>query len=408
MNHHFKLGGLFLWDSMNWISFNPRNNRLHDVSPCNIHGGIVIGKSRIAAGLAYELTLRASVRFLAVSTFRALTGSVAGVNSRQRHAIPNATVFDKASKLVKRPSHVFCPVFTLDSCALSNARQILELNAALTAFSVFNYRFRNYMVCIASKTGFTARYLLKSALSRPTSTFLQARAMPRIILSFGFNNSATKNFTIGGCSNVGDPQVNTQCATRWWFGCFVCDANLNMCIPLPAFAFNQLASLNTRGTRKKMALILTYRNGQFYALINSAKTNDLFVRPTLQSPAIVANRSSLKAARLFAFALSYAFNSCNSKIRREPKRSQVSVNECVKAKPVELIMFTRNLQCVITGGCEQLNSSLKAFNLTDSGLKLASDGQDAVHVVNYSMKPPPSFSEQFRCQLGLGLNSRFR
>lgn len=356
---------------MDGTTSNPRYNRLHDISPSNVAGGIVVGISRIAAQTALKLRLTFSVGPFAMSTHRTGARRVASVNQTKRHAALDGAVFHKLSQLVEAPTAVLRPLRPSQPYPFADARKVFELQLASSAFGRFNEVLGNLVVGIAAESRLFPRDLLESALGRTGAALLQARTVALVLPAFVLDLSARKGFAVGGSSKLHYAEVNTQSALGFFWR-FILKPALQMDVPLALSASDKLTPLNGESGAQKVPLIPADFEGDSQPAIHSRERDGFVGNLDAQDALVVVNRSSLKSTRPLAFALANSGYGPHRKVGAEAKLSpNILVGQLLQGELGEVLPFSGDLQNVVTRRRKPVDRPAQALGLTRLGYQLA-------------------------------------
>lgn len=144
------------------------------------------------------------------ATIRALTGSVSGIDCNYRDSRKLGFIFDKSPKLTKSPRVQSSPLGAVSRDPGADMCKVFQSYPASSAFCYGYNAFTQAVVDVSGKTALLAGEFFQTP-SRGFSPFLlQFLAQAPMSVSNLFDGFPRKHFTIRGCGNVGDAQVNTQ------------------------------------------------------------------------------------------------------------------------------------------------------------------------------------------------------
>lgn len=201
--------------------FRIRDDRLHEVSPTDIYSGVVVGFRLEAARLAAKVVSALSVSRAAMAALRTQAGCVTRINEVDQHPGKECLVLYEASELPIGPRFVSGALRFTNSYPLPEVSQVLQSYSSTRVFRLAHQPLRDAMVCVFSKTCFSAGKLLKMAFRGLRARRLELRADTFVPLARLLDLLPGIGLAIGVARKVDDAEIDSECpgrVIRLWFG----------------------------------------------------------------------------------------------------------------------------------------------------------------------------------------------
>src|SRR6266700_2504171 len=193
-----------------------RDNRLHDDSPRDIDGRVVVRRCSVSTGLAQKLRLTLTIGFFTVSALMTDAGCIARMNDMQLYTSQSGFIGEELAKLPKGPGTMARALRPSNRAF----RPRTDVSKVLYRYSLFGgLRFPHNMltddmVGIAPKSGLSTGELLEATFSGLGTTLLQACPQGVHLLAVLFHcfTATCLAFAIGG--KIDNAQIDTKYVRR--------------------------------------------------------------------------------------------------------------------------------------------------------------------------------------------------
>lgn len=292
-----------------------RDDRLHDDSPTDVHGGVVVRVRPEAARLAEEVVPVLPVGRYAVPTLGACARSVARVYGLHGDTGKPGLVFHEEPKLGECPPRMSRPLRSSDGThgPCRDAFQIFETYPSTGLFRLAHQRFADAVVRVALAMPLALRQLLEVALRGLRASGLELRADAFVTLARFLDLVGRVRFAIRVGSEVDDTEVYSEpvfrSARRRLLDLDACEQK-----PLAA-TVNQVGLSTTKGKQTASTLIADERH-PLSVFLRNGPDGDLGGFGLPREYAVVVSDGSqgcVRSLRLFVEAVGI------SHLRKQPR-----------------------------------------------------------------------------------------
>jgi hypothetical protein len=279
-------------------------------------GSVGIRVSSVLAHHATECRLVGPILLGDVSALRAFARGVSGINQDQRDSRQLRFVFQKETKLRKRPTVENYSLLAPNRDPVADATKLFQLDTAPRAFSASNDLFTYNVIRVTSEPLLLARQFLQAPLGRASLLLLQLCPQPAMPETNGLRFGTTMALPVRVRSNIRYAKIHTQELGRFnrRIGRKV---NRTQQIEL-AFAVDQIGL--PLDAVEALPLVLTVNHGNDHALIRERPQTNLIDAFEAHDALIVGDRTRRLKDRAFLLVARKAFNCFANRANRHLRR----------------------------------------------------------------------------------------